>query len=145
VVVGISLPMAVNDDLLAAAKANDHVAADLIVGWGHGRAAHLGGHRAPGLWMMGEGLRLLEKAAAGVLYNDLAACNDYRDGDKAAAAVRCPTLLVLGDGDIMTPPRRTRDLAAAIPESRTVVIEDCGHMVMTERPDELLDALRAFL
>jgi pimeloyl-ACP methyl ester carboxylesterase len=145
VVVGISLPMAVNDDLLAAAKANDHLASDLIVGWGYGRAAHLGGHPAPGLWMMGDGLRLLEKAADGVLYNDLAACNDYRDGDEAAAGVRCPTLLVLGDGDIMTPPRRAQGLAAAISESRTVVIKDCGHMVMVERPDELLDALREFV
>ncbi len=145
VVVGISLPMAVNDDLLAAAKANDPVANELIVGWGHGRAAHLGGHRTPGLWMMGDSLRLLETAADGVLHNDLAACNDYRGGDEAAAGVRCPTLLVLGDGDIMTPPRRTQGLAAAIPGSRTVVIENCGHMMMIERPDEMLDALRAFL
>ena len=145
VVVGISLPMTVNPDLLAAAKANDHLASDLIVTWGHGRAAHLGGHRTPGLWMMGDGLRLLERSGDGVLYTDLAACNDYRGGDEAAAGVRCPTLLVLGDGDIMTPPRCAQGLAAAIAGSRTVMIEDCGHMLMVERPDELLDALREFL
>jgi pimeloyl-ACP methyl ester carboxylesterase len=95
--------------------------------------------------MLGDGLRLLERAGEGVLYNDLAACHDYRDGDEAAAGVRCPTLLVLGEGDIMTPPRRAQGLAAAIAGSRTVVIEDCGHMLMVERPDELLDALREFL
>ena len=142
---GICLPMPVNPELLAAAKADEHVALDLVNAWSHSRAAHLGGHRAPGLWMMGEAIRLLEKAADGVLYHDLAACNAYGDGYAAAARVRCPTLLLLGENDLMTPAQGARELAQAIPGARTVVLEGCGHMLMAERPDEVLDSLRELL
>ncbi len=138
---GIAVPMPVNPALLEAAKANEHVAADLVNTWGHARLAHLGGHRAPGLWMLGDAIRLLERAADGVLYNDLNACNEYTNGDAAAAGVDCPILLLLGENDIMTPPRCAQGIAAARPEVRTVVLAESGHMLMAERPDEVLDAL----
>ena len=142
---GVCVPMKVSAALLAAAKANKHLALDLINAWGHGRAAHLGVHCAPGLWMMGGALRLLERAAEGVLYNDLAACERYGDGRTVAAGVRCPVLLLLGENDLMTPPQGGQELAQAIPGARAVVLENCGHMMMVERPNEVLDALRAFL
>ena len=66
----------------------------------------------------------------------------YRDGLEAAPRVRCPVLLVLGREDRMTPPRAARALAEAIPSAQTVVLDACGHMSMTERPDRVLDALR---
>lgn len=142
---GVSMAMEVNSELLAAAKANRHLALDLVTAWGYGRAAHLGVNRAPGLWMMGGALRLLERAAKGVLYNDLAACDRYGEAKAAAAGVRCPVLLVLGRNDLMTPPQGGQELAQAIPGARAVVLEDCGHMLMVERPDEVLDALRQVL
>ena len=135
-------PMVVSEELLSSARANDHQAIDMIKVWGHGRGAHLGGHKAPGLWMTGGAERLLEKASDDVLYTDLCACNDYRDGLDAASRVRCPVLLVLGREDRMTPPRAVRDLADAIPSARTVFLDACGHMSMIERPDQVLDALR---
>ncbi len=45
----------------------------------------------------------------------------------------------------MTPARAGRKLAAAIPGARVEVIPDCGHMMMTEKPDVTLDALKSFL
>lgn len=136
-----AVPMPVSEGLLSAAKANDRGAIDMIVAWGHGRDARLGGHRAPGLWMTGAAARLLEGAGDGVLYTDLGACDGYRGGLEAASRVRCPVLLVLGREDRMTPPRAARELADAIPSSRTVVLDACGHMSMVERPDRVLDAL----
>ena len=141
VLLSTAVPMPVSEGLLSAAKANDHDAIDMIVAWGHGRSAHLGGHEAPGLWMTGGAERLLEKAGDGVLYTDLDACDGYRDGLEAASRVRCPVLLVLGREDRMTPPRAARELADAIPSSRTVVLDACGHMPMVERPDRVLDVL----
>ena len=53
-----------------------------------------------------------------------------------------PTKVILGERDMMTPAKAGKALAAAIPEARTVVLAGAGHMLMTERPDELLAAIR---
>jgi pimeloyl-ACP methyl ester carboxylesterase len=142
VLVGTSAAMAVGPDLLKAAEANDHAAIDMVSIWGLGHAAGLGGSLAPGLWMHGGAQRLLERCKDGVLYNDLAACNAYQNATAAAATVKVPATLVLGERDMMTPAKAGRALAAAIPNARTVVLRGAGHMMMAERPDELLAAMR---
>ncbi len=145
VLIGCAAAMPVHPDLLAAAAANQHAAVDMVNLWGHGPAAGLGGSRAPGIWMVGAGQRMLERARAGVLYQDLALCDAYRDGLGAAAKVRAPALLIGGERDQMTPLRSARSLACAIPGARLVVVEGAGHMLMAERPDEVLRALAAHL
>ena len=60
-----------------------------------------------------------------------------------AAAVTCPTVFVLGDGDLMTPAAKAKALVAAIAGSKAVTIADCGHFMMVERPDETLEALKS--
>lgn len=134
--------MPVSSDLLNAAKADDHAAAEMVDIWGHGFRAGIGGSLAPGQWMLGGGMRLLESCAPGVLFADLSACNDYRDGLASAAKVKAPATLVLGERDMMTPARAGRELAAALPNARAVTLKGAGHMLMSERPDEVLDALR---
>jgi pimeloyl-ACP methyl ester carboxylesterase len=142
VLVAASSAMAVGPDLLKAAEANDHAAIDMVAIWGLGHAAGLGGSLAPGLWMHGGAQRLLERCKDGVLFNDLSACNAYRNALAAAATVKVPATLVLGERDMMTPAKAGRALAAAIADSRTVVLRGAGHMMMAERPDELLAAMR---
>lgn len=140
--IGTAAAMPVSPDLLDAARANDHAAIDMVDLWGHGYRAALGGSLSPGQWMLGGGMRLLEACPPGVLFADLAACNDYRDGLAAAARVKAPAVLVLGERDMMTPARAGRALAAALPDPATVVLRGAGHMLMSERPDEVLAALR---
>ena len=142
---GVASPMLVHPELLAAAKAGQHVAMELIASWGFGRAAHLGGNRAPGLWMLGEGLRLLEHGPAGALATDLAACHAYHGADAAIPRVRCPTLVLSGEADIMTPPASAAALAKRLSDGRAVTLSRAGHMMMIEQPDATLDALKAFL
>jgi pimeloyl-ACP methyl ester carboxylesterase len=142
VLVATAAAMTVGPDLLKAAEANDHAAVDMVAIWGLGQAAGLGGSLAPGLWMHGGAQRLLERCRDGVLFNDLAACNSYQNAAAAAATVKVPATLVLGERDMMTPAKAGRALAAAIPNARTVVLRGAGHMMMAERPDELLAALR---
>src|SRR5271163_2392319 len=77
--IATAAPMRVSDDLLNAAKANDHAAIDMISLWGEGYRATLGGSETPGLWMLGSAQRLLERALPGVLFADLSACNDYQN------------------------------------------------------------------
>jgi pimeloyl-ACP methyl ester carboxylesterase len=139
--VGAALAIPVHPDLLAAAEANRHEAIDMVSLWGHGFAAGLGGNLAPGLWMTGAAERVLERAAPGVLFNDLSACNAWTDGPAAAASVRCPTVILQGSRDVMTPPRAARALAAAIPGAKLTVLDEAGHMLLAERPDAVLAAL----
>lgn len=134
--------MRVSPDLLNAAKANDHAAIDMVNLWGHGQRAGLGGSLAPGSWMAGQGEKVLERAAPGVLYAALAACNDYKDALASAAKVKAPATVVLGERDMMTPAKSGRELAAAIPGARVTVLPGAGHMLMSERPDEVLAAVR---
>src|SRR5690348_7692006 len=134
--------MAVSADLLGAAEKNDHDAIDMVSIWGLGFPAEIGGSLAPGVWMHGGAQRTLEAAKPGVLHADLAACNAYRDATAAARATNVPVTLVLGERDMMTSVKNGRALAAAFPNARTVVLKGAGHMMMAERPDEVLAACR---
>ena len=138
---GVNFPMAVHDDLLGRAAAHDHEALDLINSWGHGYGAHLGRNKVPGLWMMGGSIRLLERAPDGAVHADLRAAAGYDRGLEAAAKVACPALLLLGAGDRMTRPKTAQSLADAIPDATTIVLPNCGHMIMEECPDQALRTL----
>jgi pimeloyl-ACP methyl ester carboxylesterase len=134
---GVAERMPVHPDLLAAAAANDYKAIAMVIGWGFG--THRGASAAPGMWQIGTGLRLMQQAAPGVLATDLAACNAWR----GTPNVQCPTTLILGASDRMTPAKAGRALADKIPGAQTVVLKGSGHMMMVEEPDAVTDALVA--
>ena len=96
--------------------------------------------------MTGNAMRLMERSRPDVLAIDLEACHAYSNGLAAAAAVRCPVLVVTGARDIMAPPRNAagadRSVAGAASSSS---LARSGHALMAEEPDAVLDALRAFL
>ncbi|MDH3661124.1 MAG: alpha/beta hydrolase [Alphaproteobacteria bacterium] len=138
---GAAPAMPVHPALLEAAEANRPLAAELVSSWGHGPTGHIGGNLAPGGWLMGHALKLLAKAPANVLHNDLSACNAYERGAAAADSVRCPTLIISGSQDRMTPAKQGAFLANAIDDARLVTIEGSGHLMLVEKPDATLDAL----
>jgi pimeloyl-ACP methyl ester carboxylesterase len=142
---GPSVPMPVTEALLETAKRDDHAAYEMINGWSFSPADQLGGNRFPGVWMTGNSMRLMERTRPGALHADLAACNSYAGGPTAAQKVRCPALLIIGERDQMTLPKNARSLATMLDDKRVVTISDCGHSMMAEAPDVVLDALRAFL
>ena len=141
--IGTAATMTVGPDLLKAAEANNHDAVDMVSIWGLGYQAELGGSLAPGLWMHSGAQRVLENCRPGVLFNDLSACNAYQNALAAAATIAVPTTLILGERDMMTPAKAGKALAAALPNARTIVLPGAGHMMMVERPDELLAALQS--
>jgi pimeloyl-ACP methyl ester carboxylesterase len=87
----------------------------------------------------------MQRQKPGVLHADFAACNGYVSGFERAAQVKCPALFLLGRLDAMTPARGGRALAEAVPGAKVKVLEDSGHNLMGEKPDEILDALVEFL
>jgi pimeloyl-ACP methyl ester carboxylesterase len=141
--IGTAATMTVGPDLLNAAEANDPAAIEMVSIWGLGFKAELGGSLAPGLWMHQGAQRVLQQSRPGVLYSDLNACNTYQNATAAAAQIKVPVTLILGERDMMTPAKTGNALAAAIPGARTVVLPGAGHMMMVEQPDELLAALQS--
>ncbi|SEP45676.1 Pimeloyl-ACP methyl ester carboxylesterase [Rhodospirillales bacterium URHD0017] len=139
---GIAAEMPVHPEMLESAKANTLKVQELMTFWGIGNALHKGGMVSPGLWLRRESLAVLSGNKPGVIHNDLAACNAYKDALASAPSIKCPTVLVLGDGDLMTPAAKAKPLAAAIAGSRSVVVPGSGHFMMVERPDETLEALK---
>jgi len=142
---GAAPKMPVHPDLLAAAEADDHAAFELVTSWAHGATGHFGGARVPGLWLMGGGERLLERVRPGALHADLKACDEYKDAMDSAAKVACRAMVIVGAEDRMTPAKAGEKLAAAIQGARLKRIAGAGHMMMTEKPDETLDALGSIL
>lgn len=47
---------------------------------------------------------------------------------------RCPTLVLCGEADLLTPPEMSREIAAAVPGARLEVLPRCGHMLPIEEP-----------
>jgi pimeloyl-ACP methyl ester carboxylesterase len=61
------------------------------------------------------------------------------------AAIDCPTLVLCGRQDALTPLARHEEIAAGIRGARLEVIENCGHLSTLERPAEVNAALRRWL
>jgi pimeloyl-ACP methyl ester carboxylesterase len=139
--VGSTLPMPVSEALLEAARNNRQEAIDMLSTWGYSRSAQLGGSPTPGQWMLGSGRRLMERAGPGVIYTDLKACNEYVAGLEHAARVNCPALLILGERDMLTPPRTATRLRQTLPNAETIILPGCGHALLAEQPDPVLDQL----
>jgi pimeloyl-ACP methyl ester carboxylesterase len=68
------------------------------------------------------------------------------DSRPGLGEIRCPTLVLVGEGDELTPPELAREIAAGIPRAQLVTIAGAGHSSTIERPAEvtraLVDALR---
>ena len=61
------------------------------------------------------------------------------------AAIRCPTLILVGDEDVITTPAMSRSMHEAIPGSQLTVFEQVGHLPNLEQPEQFNEALSAFL
>ena len=144
---GTTYPMKVADALLETARSDEQTAIDMVNIWSHSSIAHKPSCPGPGFSVMGGARRLMQRMSARnpeqLFYTDFAACNSYAEGEAAAASVRCPTLFVFGNKDVMTPPRSTKLLTGAIKHGKIVNV-DAGHQMMAEAPDAVLDALAGF-
>jgi pimeloyl-ACP methyl ester carboxylesterase len=67
------------------------------------------------------------------------------DSRRDLGGIECPTLVLVGGQDALTPVARHEEIQAAIPGAELRVIEDCGHLSTMERPDEVNQAMREWL
>ena len=66
---------------------------------------------------------------------------DRPDSRPGLAAIACPTLMLVGDGDVLTPPAQAQEIVAGIPGARLVIVPECGHLSTLERPQAVTQAL----
>ena len=57
----------------------------------------------------------------------------------------CPTLVLVGRQDALTPVAIHEEMAAAIPNAALVVVEQCGHLSPLEQPQAVTAALRYWM
>ena len=147
--IATAVPMRVSDALLDAARNDEDRAFDMINFWSSAGINHRPGTPGPGFSTYIQNRRLMERQPRGVLLTDFSACNNYQSGLERAAALTLPTLFILAERDLMTPPKAARkaiDAARAAGADVTVVpIAGSGHNLMAEHPVEALAALRAWL
>jgi len=67
------------------------------------------------------------------------------DGVADLTAIGCPTLVLCGRQDVLTPVKVHEEMATRIPGARLVVIEDCGHLAPLEQPHAVTAVLRYWL
>ena len=60
-------------------------------------------------------------------------------------AIRCPSLVLCGREDLLTPVELHEEMAAGIPGAKLVVIEHCGHMSALEQAQQVNAALQSWL
>ncbi len=67
------------------------------------------------------------------------------DSTDLLAGISCPTLVIAGDQDALTPPSIAQEYAAQIPGAQLTVITNAGHLSNLEQPEAFLQAIEGFL
>jgi pimeloyl-ACP methyl ester carboxylesterase len=65
------------------------------------------------------------------------------DSRPSLGAINCPTLVLVGNEDALTPVSVALTIADGIAGSKLDIVQDCGHLSTMERPDAVTKALRA--
>ena len=79
-----------------------------------------------------------------MITNDFQACNRF-DRSEDVPTITRPTLIVVGDRDVMTPPSFSECLQKQILNSQRIIVSEAGHLVMLEKPREVNQAMGAFI
>jgi pimeloyl-ACP methyl ester carboxylesterase len=139
VFVGGSYKMPVNQDLIDLAEAGDDQATKLMMKWSYENSKKfIGGNPVEKIINSARDIRE-------VLAVDLIACNNYKNGSEALKRINCPVLCIFGEMDKMINLEKGKKFAASIPNSKTQIIKNCGHMIMFEKAFEMREKILEFL
>ncbi|MBD3893714.1 alpha/beta hydrolase [Hydrogenophaga sp.] len=153
VLVGTAHPMKVSPALLDASLKQPEKALTQINVFSRSTLAAPPSTLGPGTWVYGASLALGRRVLASnptvnLFHRGFVACDSYRGGEAAMAALTCPVLFLLGEQDQMTPPKAAQGLikaGKAAAKAVQVLSLPVGHHQMTEAPDDTLFAIRDFL
>lgn len=141
--IGFSYPMSVTPKLMEAAQHNPSEAYSLMTQWSHCSA--IGGEPMPGFWSAGMQMSMMENSTHGAVHTDLTACDNYNNGEAAFRHIDCPILFLSGMQDKMAPAKLAKSHADKNQFAEIVLLPKCGHNIMSESPDGVLDELKCFI
>lgn len=88
---------------------------------------------------------MAERMGRGAFHNQQTAIMHRIDSRPDLKSIRCPTLVIGGRQDALTPPDITREIADGIRGAHFEVIENCGHLAPLEQPDEVNRLMKRWL
>jgi pimeloyl-ACP methyl ester carboxylesterase len=89
-------------------------------------------------------VEIMKRVKPEVFYGDFEACDKF-DVMESLNKINLPTLIICGKDDLLTPVKYSEYLRANIPNSTLKVLDDAGHMVMLEKPEEFNKILEDFV
>ncbi len=95
--------------------------------------------------LMDEMRRMMRRIGPDLAHAQQQAMLDRDDMRPTLGRITCPTLVLCGRQDTLTPLAGHEEIAAGIPDARLVVIEDCGHMSPMEKPEAVTALFRYWL
>jgi pimeloyl-ACP methyl ester carboxylesterase len=90
------------------------------------------------------GFRQFMKTDRAVIRADYVACAAF-DVRARLGEIKAPALVLAAPSDRMVPFAQSEALAAELPDATLVSVEDAGHMMMLEKPEEVAEHVRAWL
>ena len=90
-------------------------------------------------------LRMAEEVGAAGFVRQQRAILGRPDSRPGLAAIRCPTLVLVGDGDELTPPALAGEIAAGIRGAQLLTVPQSGHLSTLEQPEAVSAALCEWL
>jgi pimeloyl-ACP methyl ester carboxylesterase len=90
-------------------------------------------------------LDFVERAGAGQLIRQNRAVMSRPDARAHMSALACPTLVMCGDSDRLTPPECSAEIAELVPGAELAMVARCGHMLTMEQPAVVNAILKAWL
>jgi pimeloyl-ACP methyl ester carboxylesterase len=90
-------------------------------------------------------LAMIRRAGAQQLIAQNHAVMARVDSRPALRAIRCPTLVLCGEADLLTPPEHAREMAQLIPGARLELLPAAGHMLTLEQGPRVATLLKAWM
>lgn len=90
-------------------------------------------------------MQMAERVGPAAFLRQQTAIMDRPDGRLDLTRIACPTLVLCGRQDLLTPPALHEEMAAAIPGAELVTLDDCGHLSALEQPQRVSAELRRWL
>ena len=124
-------------ELFAAGRMDEVLRANVLF------AFHPLGAARPGL--VDDYLAMIRRAGAEQLIRQNRAVMARADLRPDLPRIACPTLVMCGEADGLTPPSVSREMAALIPAARLEIVPGAGHMLTLEQPARVAALLAAWL
>jgi pimeloyl-ACP methyl ester carboxylesterase len=138
ILVGTGGRLRVHPDILALSSSEEGFseAVGTILDWSYSDTADRGLVELAG--------ERMAQVPAHVIHADYLACDRF-DVLTRLGEISCPTLVICGSKDQLTPPKYSHYLVEHIPNATLLTIEGAGHMAMLEQPEAITSSILEFI